>query len=778
MILETVETISIYNMSIATVVIKLGVLKEGDTVFRRLTFDQLGASLTASAKIQTLKRVAVSIFRGNEDLKDFSEEYTVTLFYRDLENDKVLIWSDADLNNAMHEYQSQGRVKILAEVSEVEKTNTNTNDDTAESESTTKSTQTTSEKGNVVDSIADLLSVVAVSVEAGIHAASKQAKKVVSKEQLKIAKQASKESVKFSKEQFKVAKQVSKESYKASKEQFKQARKSVRIVVKDSVTGLGPVAVVSQVAAKEPTVAKDSSAADDAKETPAATADVAKESPAADVKDSAAAVPFIHGRHTCDLCLTTPIIGKRFHATNMLDYDLCEACHGNYKGSEILFEEATLERDSPFQDRWNRKKRMQQSMNNKKCGPMRRAPNGRHVGPYRHPAFAGPPPPFAPNVRAGHRHNCFGPPTPHFGPPPHHGPHPHPFGPHPHHGPHSHPFGPHPPHSRGDVAMEEAIRRSLQDVVGLSGQDEVEATDEPDIVVELVDQEATEKTSEDAKSKYAPVAADDEETFSDCKEEPEDDLTLAVEKPSSVEFAVEEKEDVKKTSVEVETVNEGDEIPAEESFAGKDASFASEAADSGDIATFVGETLDRMGEAIERLNSEFSKDVEEEDSVDDDDDSGAMIVDGEEHDDAVSESSWSVVVEEEQSVVDEGIARATQAIGSALFNSDMRSSENVSAMTHSIAESSSSSSSSSSSETNFSSVASVPTTVRSVVTTEVPQQLLNRYAVQLEKLHELGFLNDALCVEVLEGLAAANIGVDSEDEVSVQQVVDKLMKEW
>lgn len=52
--------------------------------------------------------------------------------------------------------------------------------------------------------------------------------------------------------------------------------------------------------------------------------------------------PFIHGRHTCDCCLTTPVIGKRFHAVNMADYDLCEKCFKNYKGSEIQFEAVEL----------------------------------------------------------------------------------------------------------------------------------------------------------------------------------------------------------------------------------------------------------------------------------------------------------------------------------------------------------------------------------------------------------------------------------------------------
>jgi hypothetical protein len=45
--------------------------------------------------------------------------------------------------------------------------------------------------------------------------------------------------------------------------------------------------------------------------------------------------PFIHGRHTCDSCLTTPIVGKRYNAGNLPDYDLCESCFKNQKGKEI-----------------------------------------------------------------------------------------------------------------------------------------------------------------------------------------------------------------------------------------------------------------------------------------------------------------------------------------------------------------------------------------------------------------------------------------------------------
>ena len=61
---------------------------------------------------------------------------------------------------------------------------------------------------------------------------------------------------------------------------------------------------------------------------------------------------FIHGRHTCDGCFTTPIIGIRYRAVNLPDYDLCQNCVQNYKGSDIVFQPEQLERDIPLQDRW------------------------------------------------------------------------------------------------------------------------------------------------------------------------------------------------------------------------------------------------------------------------------------------------------------------------------------------------------------------------------------------------------------------------------------------
>lgn len=55
--------------------------------------------------------------------------------------------------------------------------------------------------------------------------------------------------------------------------------------------------------------------------------------------------PFIHGRHTCDGCSVTPIIGKRYHATNNFcnnNFDLCEKCWANYT-------EAATEADIQFE---------------------------------------------------------------------------------------------------------------------------------------------------------------------------------------------------------------------------------------------------------------------------------------------------------------------------------------------------------------------------------------------------------------------------------------------
>jgi len=51
---------------------------------------------------------------------------------------------------------------------------------------------------------------------------------------------------------------------------------------------------------------------------------------------------FIHGRHTCDKCLVTPIIGIRYHALNLPDHDLCAKCVPTHSGEDIIFEPTEL----------------------------------------------------------------------------------------------------------------------------------------------------------------------------------------------------------------------------------------------------------------------------------------------------------------------------------------------------------------------------------------------------------------------------------------------------
>ncbi len=46
---------------------------------------------------------------------------------------------------------------------------------------------------------------------------------------------------------------------------------------------------------------------------------------------------FIHARHTCDGCQKSPIIGTRFHATKIPDFDLCATCYEKYDGDDLDF---------------------------------------------------------------------------------------------------------------------------------------------------------------------------------------------------------------------------------------------------------------------------------------------------------------------------------------------------------------------------------------------------------------------------------------------------------
>ena len=46
---------------------------------------------------------------------------------------------------------------------------------------------------------------------------------------------------------------------------------------------------------------------------------------------------FIHARHTCDGCQKSPIVGTRYHATKIPDFDLCNSCYEKYEGDDLDF---------------------------------------------------------------------------------------------------------------------------------------------------------------------------------------------------------------------------------------------------------------------------------------------------------------------------------------------------------------------------------------------------------------------------------------------------------
>lgn len=253
-------------------------------------------------------------------------------------------------------------------------------------------------------------------------------------------------------------------------------------------------------------------------------------------------------------------------------------------------------------------------------------------------------------------------------------------------------------------------------------------------------------------------------------------------------------------------------------------SFSSDAAGSGDVAVSLGETLDKCAKAIDAMVLELGRSASVESAsssfigVEDNDEPESVASQEEDYDELVEdaeaeeetqeeaedgeetqkeagageetqgativessdgiaadadgnsaasrgdhgEEEWQVVNENHQISSDEDLARAAQMIGSALFNSDMRSSgEMLSTLTGSGAD-------------EISCVSSVPTCVHSVAS--VSQAQLERWVHQLEQLHTIGIDDDARCIEILERLTAANIGCGSSDEVSVQQVVNELWK--
>jgi len=530
--------------------------------------------------------------------------------------------------------------------------------------------------------------------------------------------------------------------------------------------------------------------------------------------------PFIHGRHTCDACLSTPIVGKRYHATNLPDYDLCQNCFDNYKGSEIKFDAVQLDRDAPFQERWHGRYQRTVMMMKRRgrsgrggCGPRGRRFRGRNHGnvhPHRRVTMGSRARPET--AIRGHDQ------SPSKG---HHDP----STPGPLSRKISSDSNAHLDQSKGDVkspsslaknsvenfdfdnALKEAIRRSLDDVapkeVPMASCCNVKETKENEDVSQKVFKCGGEKNTEEStvSVKDIPRSVEIEEqeesdkgscdgncvmdtsSFSEEIKEVEameksmetgsvdsEKLLLKLQEPGTIPSHIDatiEKVQSEHSSSERKSLNNI-----------KEASFASDAVGNGDIAEVMGKTLDLVAGVIGEMLSE-SDDLKpsenQKESVNENktdeffSNSNEIVHEVAEYDDEEivenDDTDWSVV----KSVGSTGsgqIGKATELLGSALFNSDMKSSigENGSDLMGS--------------GSTFSIPSSVPTDLGTQHSRVAAVAQADRWASELEKLKELGFCNEARCIEILEKIESTNSEMDSSERAltNIDLVVNELLE--
>jgi len=57
---------------------------------------------------------------------------------------------------------------------------------------------------------------------------------------------------------------------------------------------------------------------------------------------------FVHSRHTCDGCGISPVVGYRWHSTNIANYDLCDDCKSKTMCADITFKLQQIEADRAY----------------------------------------------------------------------------------------------------------------------------------------------------------------------------------------------------------------------------------------------------------------------------------------------------------------------------------------------------------------------------------------------------------------------------------------------
>jgi hypothetical protein len=321
-----------------------------------------------------------------------------------------------------------------------------------------------------------------------------------------------------------------------------------------------------------------------------------------------------------------------------------------------------------------------------------------------------------------------------------------------------------------DLALEEAIRRSLEDQ---------EENTQPNKIAESVGTEskpAVEVETVLEHQSVSPVNVDTETNIS-VVAEPLVMAEVVVQPVFEPEIVVDEPKELIDSVHAPPVASAPVESMLEDCLEAKTDFYSFRVDGEGATADIIGSTLDKMAEAIEGLTLQLDRPIQSDMSnseelnvdVDSDDDSSFSseanenIIDGDDDFDDDDSGSWHVVPG------DEVLGRMASALGSALFNSEMqRSSEALPQPTKSVT----------ADGFDGSTVSSIGTSVANVtISSTVPSVQLERWSAQLNQLHELGFGNDQQSVDILETLTAANIGVDNNEEVSVERVINTIMKD-
>jgi len=511
--------------------------------------------------------------------------------------------------------------------------------------------------------------------------------------------------------------------------------------------------------------------------------------------------PFIHFRHTCDGCLCTPIVGTRHHATTLPDYDLCSKCRDNYKGDEIQFEIVELDRDRPFQLRWHRKR----ERNSKRGGYSRRSQRCRGNGLRCSPELFGSDIKEAitvvdSDIKEAIRRSLDDVDVKQ----------------------NDEPLDSKPDKSKNSVTeTEETVKENLNsadDASVIVKSDPPEYSPAESESVAFSDTDNTAETEAESQiSSPLPQNEDNPgkaQAFSGKKSEDltaedntsEDDvadsITHNLDCPPAIEHVLDHSNDQMRTVIEKSNANEvvmkhkDRNILIDASIENASIKKSSNSITDDNIVIGVNNENE---EAMKHEDSDIIIDasIENEnvkktsnsttivnvfngsnnvnEGVMKHEDSNILIDASVENtsskessnDSVSSEDEWQVVADNKQPAKDvmipkndKMIAQAAQLLGSALFESDLLNSDNISGFD---------------TGESVSLPSSLPS-LSSAANSEISPVVLEKWSFHLFKLHELGFIDDNKSVDILEHLTAANIGVDSNEEVSVAQVVDALLK--